>query len=121
MTRNQPNWLQDLLEESRRCDQKSLAGLSNGVGRCESCSGVAATVVLGGDDRPEIRLPLASVSAFAGDPPRFGIEGGSKPNQLFPSLTGRGAEQRQVFSSPKITIICGGCGARLMSFGGGMA
>lgn len=116
---NQANGLADLLQAPMKPDGNALAASSDALRqRCESCAGTEVTVVFGGSHhRPQIRLPLALLSTLGRGPSRHGAEGGSNPTQLFPRANG-GAAEPPVFSGPKITFVCGGCGAYLMTLGG---
>jgi ribosomal protein S27E len=117
MTVNQQNRRMDLLEESKHSELAVLVESSSGRKRqCDSCGGLEVTVLLGGADRPQIRWRPGSK--------RLGYfllyeEGGGKSGHMPPRREVCGATQGTVFGSPRITIICGECGASLMRFEGG--
>ena len=83
---------------------------------CDSCGGVVVTVVFGGTDRPQLRLRPGSKGRRH---IRLYDERGSRFAHTSLRREVCCAGQGTVFGCPKISIICGGCGASLIRFEGG--
>src|SRR5437660_2838211 len=117
MTANEWKQPADLFEKAPTSFEKAGIESSNREGcLCDSCGGVVVTIALGGDDRPQLRLrPESQGRGHI----RISCEGGSKPAHTSPRRQVCGAGPGTAFGSPKINIICGGCGASLMRFEGG--
>ena len=116
MTEKQGGRFFEVVEQARKGDEAATAvlGPPNSVENlCSTCGGVVVTVVFGGTDRPQIRFRLGRRHI------RLYDEGGWKSAHWSLRREVCRAGQGTLFGIPKISVICGGCGASLVRFEGG--
>jgi hypothetical protein len=118
MTQEQKQRFLKADEQAKQEGQAALRVLgppNNVESLCGTCGGVVVTVVFGGTDRPQIRVrPGARGRQHIHLHDRGGSNAARTSLLHEACCTGQGT----VPGSPKITLICGECGARLISFEG---